>query len=132
MSWEDLREFKDKGRRFGNVFATITSRKSILLSSGLVHELGEEIKNNEFVRLLYSPSNRAIVMDFINDEKDPSAIKLSKGTNVQIAAGSFMNYYNLEPQNLAGRYSPKQEDIPGRGKKWVIFLNEKEGNEIKD
>ncbi len=122
--WGDLETFKTVGTRLSTPMVTINSSRTIALNSTFVHDHKDTFDKNTHVLLSYSKAKHAIVFQFISDPTTIGAIKLTKRSNISIAARSFFKHYSLDIGKLKGRYQPKLENIPGKGDCWTIYLNE--------
>lgn len=128
--WADLERFVNKGSRFGNPSITISVRGTITLSSGFIHNADAQIEKKSYALFSYSRSQNSIVVNFTDDKNEPGALKMTIRRNALLAARSFFGCYHLDPQKLAGKYSPKLETIPKMGNCWVINLNQKENYDV--
>ncbi|HAT9591195.1 TPA: hypothetical protein JBD08_12460 [Legionella pneumophila subsp. pneumophila] len=124
--WNDLDRFRHSGAKIGVPYVTLSKRKSITLSAGFVHKAQHQISNSNYVILYFSKSKNAIVFDFTSDKNDSGSIKMSKGSNVNIAGRSFFNYYMIDADKAEGKYIAKLENIPNIGERWVVYLNDKQ------
>ena len=124
--WSDLERFTKKGARIGKAFITISKRGTLTLSSGFIHNAKIQLCKKTHVLLSYSRSQKAIVINFTDDETEAGAIKMTLRTNALLAVRSFLNYHHLDFSNIAGKYLPKLETIPKSGSCWIIYLNQKE------
>jgi len=123
-SWDDLRFFTKKGARISNPKITITENQAILFSSGFFHKANLEDKS--YVKLAYSPSNRAIFFDFTEDPNAEGAFRLiHRGGSGSTTCRSFFNANDLEKAKTVGHYVPDKKRIPRIGEMWFIRLDER-------
>jgi len=123
--WDDLDIFRAAGMRIGESYVRITKSSTFLFSSGFMHEA--KLKDISHVVLGYSIKKKAIIFQFTSDAKAPGAHKVvQRSNNGSCGSRSFFNYYFLKPQELEGRYIPKNEKVPKIGNIWVIYLDQKQ------
>jgi hypothetical protein len=122
--WSDLEAFSHTGARRGDAIISISERKFFTFSAGFLHQAKEQIGDKTHVLLLHSKSLNAIVFEFVNSE-EAGALKLSKNINAIVSARSFFNFYNIDAKTYAGKYRAQKENIPAKGLRWVIYLNDK-------
>ena len=125
--WNDLETFDKVGIRLGRPFISISKRKSLGLNAAFQRQAEKQIGSKEYVVLAYSKSNKAIVFEFTDPEDSKGAIKMSgTGKTKYVSTSSFFNYYSIDADQYEGSYIPQLVDIPGKGKQWVVFLDEKQ------
>ena len=125
LDWTDLDKFKDVGTRLPSKTPTIRLNKNRSFAFSKSFQRAAEDQLKEYVIFSYSKSNKAIVLEFTEDNNVPGVVKLSGGSSTKyVAARSFFNYYQLDAEKYQGRYTPELIEIPGKGKLWVIFLTE--------
>jgi hypothetical protein len=125
IDWEKLIPFSEKYQKKIRPLVTVYSRGVIAFNAGFMAEAKREIEDNSHLHLSYHPEAKLIVFEFAPDKNRPGALKMSKRGNIFIAGRSFFNRFKLDPNRVAGKYTPKQEHIPRRGKCWLIDLNER-------
>ena len=121
--WDDLEKFENVGARISTPLITINLAFTFTLSTSFIRENSDIFKNNTHVFLSYSRQKSAIVFQFTDEATSHGAIKMTRRSNISIAARSFFNYYSLDIEKVKGRYEPTLEKIPGKGNCWVIYLN---------
>lgn len=129
FNWDDLERFEQTGSRISTPYISISRRKTISLSSGFIHHAKEQMNGKTHVVIFYSKYNNCIVFKFTDDENENGAIKVTikdgSKSNCSIAVKSFLNYYNMDVDSLAGRYTAFISDIPNLGKLWAVCLKNK-------
>lgn len=124
--WADLKKFNASQSRIGGTFITINPKGVIILSAGFINIAHEQLLNKTHAIFAHSSTNKAIVMNFINDSKQAGSMKITgrKFNNGSISAKSFFNWSHINLNEIAGKYLPKFEPIPSIGNRWVIYLDE--------
>ncbi|HZW61277.1 MAG TPA: hypothetical protein VFF04_03560 [Candidatus Babeliales bacterium] len=123
-NWHDLEPFTGARSRGTKSFISITARKSLTFSTGFIRDAKDQILSNQYVLLFFSKAKNAIVFEFTSNSSEKGALKMSGTINPSISSRSFFNFYKLDDKYV-GKYIPKLEDIPQRGTRWVIYLDEK-------
>ncbi len=124
--WVDLEVFKTDFANVGTPYITIRRRKSFRFSSGLLRHIKESVGSATHAVLSYSRSKHAVVFNFTDDYQKKGAMRIqSLGANNFISAGAFFDFNVIDAEKSEGKYMARLEDIPGIGKFWVIYLNEK-------
>ena len=83
----------------------------------------------------YDVEKRVIGIQFLQGKEDGAFKLIKQGvgdkTHATFVARSFFNSYNLNVNEIKGRYKPKTIDQEGIGKIFLIDLKDKKENSIK-
>lgn len=87
-----------------------------------------DLKNYKYVVLFWDADNKAIGIQFTNDEEEKSKLTLVKSSKygASLSAKSFFTKNDIDPKKHKGRYEWKKVQIPNAGEAFVIELKEKE------
>lgn len=117
--WSDLKTFVTVKHRVSSPTISINKGVTISFNAGFRRQV--DIK--KFVILSYCPSKKAIVFEFTKEANKTNPLKIT--CNYTISIKSFFNFYNIDKTYQHGSYQPQLETIPGKGKRWVIYLDKK-------
>lgn len=82
----------------------------------------------KYAAIFYDADNKAVGINFNNDENDKhkfSLLKSKKGYGANVIATSFFKSYNIDAKKYQGRYNWEIKDYPDSGRLFVIVLKEK-------
>ncbi len=101
---------------------TITGSYSIGFPTKFYND--NKIKDFKFAVLFWDPGNRAIGIQFTNDENETGKIKIARTENygANIAVKSFFTKNDLDSKKMKGRYDWEKVNQPGAGELFVIKL----------
>ena len=122
--WGDLEVFESVGVRVGRPHVGIHPNGVVTFNTGFVREAKEQIGEKQYVQIYYSKANSAMVLEFTADDSLPGAMKMTgkEKAGASIGAKSFFNFYQIDIDEVKGRYIPELAAIPGKGELWVIYL----------
>lgn len=85
-----------------------------------------EFFNKKRVIPYFSSKHNAFVFEFTNDEENPTSRTISflKNGRASIAMSGLISSLKLNLDEIAGQYTPILENIPTKGKVWIIELDE--------
>lgn len=106
---------------------TITKSESIGFPTGF-HK-SEGLEGQKFVTLFYDRKNKAIGIQFTNEEKAESSFSLAhnkRGYGAGIVARSFFKANDIDTKKYYGRYDWKKQFVGGIGNMYIIELKERQ------
>lgn len=123
-NWDDLKIAHSKYVRGSSKHVTFYLTKqntiNLYMTSGFLRQVSED-----YLIIGWSPLNNAIVLFFI-EEKETGVKKISrKNTSASISIQCFLNFCNINKNELIGSYIPKYEKIFEDKCGWVIYLDKK-------
>ena len=86
------------------------------------------LKDYKYVVLFWDADNKAIGIQFSNDEQEKSKLSLVKSSKygASLSAKSFFTKNALDSKKYKGRYDWKKVQVPDVGEVFVIELKEKQ------
>lgn len=106
---------------------TITGSRSIGFPTTFYKE--NKIENYKYVILFYDPEQKALGIQFSNNEDEQhkfTIIKSQEGYGGSVVATSFFKRYGIDTAKYKGKYDWQKVDTP-HGELFVIELREREG-----
>lgn len=93
------------------------------------------IDRYKYVVLFYDAENKAIAIQFMNDEdrrneKNRFSIADHEGYGGSVIVRSFFKALGIDPTVYHGRYEWKKQNIEGEGEVYVIELKERDGEQL--
>lgn len=134
--WSDLERFEnpegyEPPPRKSTPSATITRCYTIALSKAFTEIARSELKNKKYVNLMYSNSNKAIILDLLVERKYKSdyTLNINKG-QISISCADFLKGGDILSPNFLlpkymGHHPIKFLNINPLGMKWVVKLGER-------
>lgn len=119
-------------KKFENVRGKTESRITITqsYSFGLPTQFYEQndIENYDYAVLYYDEENKAVAIQFTNDETEENKFSISHHQKYggSISARSFFQTYRLDPKEYKGKYEWEKKNLPGIGEVFIIKLEDKE------
>ena len=114
-------------------FNSVGGRVTPIISLGITGGIGVsagfskkyDLSNVIGVKLLYDTEKKVIGIKFLS-EKEDGMMKLKPVVNggYYINAKSFMIKFDIDAKLYTNRYAPKEIEIPGQGKIYVIEIKE--------
>lgn len=105
---------------------SITGSNSFNLPSKFYKD--NSLGNYNYAILYYDSNNKAIGIQFTNDETEKSKLKIQKsnrGYGGFISATSFFKTNNIDTKIYKGRYDWKKETVENIGELYIIELKER-------
>jgi hypothetical protein len=122
--WNDLEAY-DAHNVLMDPICRIHTSGTMYFNKAAIYSIQKYYKRNEWMLMLYSKSNNAIVFKF-NESKKDNYVKLfdANGKAPHARTRNFLKSFDIDFIKHAGKYVMKTEEIPKLGDCCVIYLDE--------